>query len=52
MLDYLIKLQVVQNLEKFAILLRVLELDIVLLQSVQSKLGFININFHGLVENI
>lgn len=45
---YLIELQVVQDLEQFPVLLRVLKLDIVLLQAVQRQLGFVHVDFHGL----
>ncbi len=39
---HLIKLEIVQNLKELAILFGVLELDIVLLQAVQGKFGFVD----------
>lgn len=46
---YLVKLQYVQEVEELAVLLVVLQLDVVLLEPVQRQLGLVvHKDFHGL----
>lgn len=48
-LRYLVELQNVQQIEKFPVLLVVLQLDVVLLQAVQGQLGLVvHKDLHGL----
>jgi hypothetical protein len=50
---YLVKLQNVQKLEQLPVLLRVLELDVVLLEAVQGQLGLVvDVDFHRLQEKM
>lgn len=50
---YLIELQIVQQIEKFAVLLVLLQFDVVLLKAVQGQFGVVvHIDFHGLESAI
>jgi hypothetical protein len=50
---YLVKLQDVQKLEQLSVLLRVLELDVVLLEAVQGQLGLVvDVDLHRLQEKM